>query len=67
MPPTEDKRKAARETIDVLYEISSLLVRFLPSSLRAVRHAGQVMHCRQSSSWLTLLLSIPSDADLANL
>ena len=27
MPPTEDKRKAARETIDVLYEISSLLVR----------------------------------------
>jgi hypothetical protein len=27
MPPTEDKRRAARETIDVLYEISSLLVR----------------------------------------
>jgi hypothetical protein len=26
MPPTEDKRKAARETIDILYEISSLLV-----------------------------------------
>ncbi|KAK6006480.1 hypothetical protein QM012_006890 [Aureobasidium pullulans] len=25
MPPTEDKRKAARETIDILYEISSLL------------------------------------------
>jgi hypothetical protein len=34
MPPTEDKRKAARETIDVLYEISSLLVRFSLSHLQ---------------------------------
>lgn len=34
MPPTEDKRKAARETIDILYEISSLLV----SSMNSYDH-----------------------------
>lgn len=27
MPPADDKRKAARETIDILHEISTLLVR----------------------------------------
>lgn len=27
MPPADDKRKAARETIDILNEISTLLVR----------------------------------------
>jgi len=30
MPPADDgKRKAARETIDILYDISTLLVRVL--------------------------------------
>lgn len=28
MPADDGKRKAARETIDILYEISTLLVRF---------------------------------------
>jgi hypothetical protein len=38
MPPTEDKRKAARETIDILYEISSLLVSLYFSFLSPMSH-----------------------------
>ena len=59
MPPTEDKRKAARETIDVLYEISSLLVRFHPSPLQAVRRAGRGMHRLKILPICSLLLQEP--------
>jgi hypothetical protein len=47
MPPTEDKRKAARETIDVLFEISSLLVRLylnLTSALMRRSGASSLLH-----------------------
>jgi hypothetical protein len=55
MPPTEDKRKAARETIDVLYEISSLLVRQL-------YHDRRVGRATIASSQLRFLRSAAPDS-----
>ena len=58
MPPADDgKRKAARETIDILYDISTLLVRVI-SLLMSM--SGPVAVLRHVTSHLYLSFSVLS-------